>query len=179
MSNHIPVDVVRKFRDSLADKTGTASFEFHRQYPDFCDKSIDYFEKMGHFAENAATKDDLSEHVNAVKDVLNRQTERIGTHDRRINDLDYRVKHLEQLATHTKISVDANTAISKQTLQLVELASAKIDQLARPKAFDIRSLPAAAWVVIGVISIALISAATGQMGAFIGWLGTVKLFGGA
>jgi hypothetical protein len=176
MTQHIPTDVVKKFRAALADKSGDLSREFHEQYPQFCEKTLDYFERMGRFAENAATRDDLTAHIDAVTDVLSRQTSQINLHDRRINELDYRVKHLEQLATHTKISVDANTAISKQTLQLVELSSAKIDQLT---ASPIKSLPAIAYPILGVIALALIAAASGQMAAFIGWLGTIKIFGGA
>jgi hypothetical protein len=175
MTQHIPTDVVKKFRAALADKSGDLSREFHEQYPQFCEKTLDYFERMGKFAENAATRDDLTAHIDAVTDVLSRQTSQINLHDRRINELDYRVKHLEQLATHTKISVDANTAISKQTLQLVELSSAKIDQLTTS---TIKSLPTIAYPILGVVALALIAAASGQMHAFIGWLGTIKIFGG-
>jgi hypothetical protein len=171
---HIPSDVVKQFRAALADKTGDLSREFHKQYPQFCDKTLDYFERMGKFAENAATRDDLRQHIDAVTDVLNRQTNQINQHDRRINDLDFRVKHLEQLAIHTKISVDANTEISKQTLQLVELSSAKIDQLTKS---PFKSLPVIAYPILGVVAIALIAAASGQMAGFLGWLGTIKIFG--
>lgn len=178
---HIPVDVVREFRRSLQDPTGVASIEFHRKYPEFCDKSMDYFEKMGKFAENAATKQDLREHIETVTNVLGRQTETINNHDRRINDLDYRVKHLEQLATHTKIAVDANTAISKQNLTLSETIAASLEQLQKSqktKASILQTAPAIAWPVAGVVAIALIAAASGQMAAFIGWLDTIKIFGG-
>lgn len=54
---HIPKKVVEEYRASL--KSDYASREFHLKYPDFCDKTMDYFERMGHFAENAATKEDL------------------------------------------------------------------------------------------------------------------------
>lgn len=59
MMNHIPKKVVEEYRESL--KSEYASREFHLKHPDFCDKTMDYFERMGHFAENAATKDDLNE----------------------------------------------------------------------------------------------------------------------
>jgi hypothetical protein len=171
---HIPTDVVKKFRAALADKSGDLSREFHEQYPQFCEKTLDYFERMGKFAENAATREDLKEHIDTVTEVLSRQTNQINLHDRRINELDYLVKHQAQLITHTKISVDANTEISKQMLHLVELSNAKIDQLT---ASPIKTLPAIAYPILGVIALALIAAASGQMAAFIGWLGTIKIFG--
>jgi chromosome segregation ATPase len=171
---HIPTDVVKKFRAALADKSGDLSREFHEQYPKFCEKTLDYFERMGQFAENAATRDDLKSHIDTVTEVLSRSANQINHQDRRISDLEYRVKYIDQLATHTKISVDTNTEISKQMLHLVELSNAKIDQLT---ASPIKSLPAIAYPILGVIALALIAAASGQMAAFIGWLGTIKIFG--
>lgn len=63
---HIPKKVVEEYRDSL--KSDYASREFHLKYPDFCDKTMDYFERMGHFAENAATKDDLKQIVSTLEE---------------------------------------------------------------------------------------------------------------
>ena len=62
---HIPKKVVEEYRASL--KSDIASREFHLKYPDFCDKTMDYFERMGHFAENAATKDDLKQIVTTLE----------------------------------------------------------------------------------------------------------------
>lgn len=66
MENHIPKKIVEEYRDSL--KSEYASREFHIKYPDFCDKTMDYFERMGRFAENAATKDDIKQIVETLED---------------------------------------------------------------------------------------------------------------
>lgn len=120
-------ETIKKYQESTA--SAEASREFHRENPEFCAETIAYFKRMGELAECAATKNDLNEHMETVTDVLSRQTNQIQGHERRINDLDYRVKHLEQLATHTKIAVDANTAISKQNLDLSKAISDTVNQL--------------------------------------------------
>jgi len=180
-SQHIPADIVSEFRSSL--KSEQASRQFHLKYPSFCEKTMDYFEKMGHFAERAATKSDLEQHMSTVTDVLMRQTDKIKDQDRRINDIDQRLRHAEFLAQHTKISIDTNTEMSKQQLALSQTISERLDEAikkmaANPPIFELSKIPALAWPVFGVVSIALIAAATGQMAAFISWLGTIKIFGG-
>ena len=75
MQDHIPREVVEEYRESL--KSEYASRQFHLKYPDFCEKTMDYFEKMGRFAENAATKDDIKQIVQTLED-----------HDSRISDIE-------------------------------------------------------------------------------------------
>lgn len=89
--DHIPSDIIKEFRDSLVDNSGIATLEFHRKYPDFCSKSMDYFEKMGKFAENAATKDDLKQIVDKIK-----------YHEEKINDHEDRLLDYEGLKADMK-----------------------------------------------------------------------------
>jgi archaellum component FlaC len=160
-------EVIAEFRESLESET--KSRLFHAKYPEFCDKTMAFFEDIGDFAMRAVTKDDMKE----ITDAIQKHADQIGTHDRRLNDLDYRVKHLEQLVTHTKIAVDTNTAIARQTLQLVEIQDKKLDALQRPAV----QIPAIAWPIIGVVALAAVAALAGEMAGFIRWLGTIKIFG--
>lgn len=75
MQDHIPREVVEEYRESL--KSEYASRQFHIKYPDFCEKTMDYFEKMGRFAENAATKEDIKQIVKTLDE-----------HDSRISDIE-------------------------------------------------------------------------------------------
>lgn len=159
-------ETIKKYQESTA--SAEASREFHRENPEFCAETIAYFKRMGELAERAATKDDLNEHMETVTDVLGRQTIQIQGHERRINDLDYRVKHLEQLATHTKIAVDANTAISKQNLDLSKAISDTVNQLKTstkapaPKA-TIKLIPWQAWLAISGGILLVFAMLTGQL----------------
>lgn len=76
MHNHIPKEVVEEYRESL--KSEYASRQFHLKYPDFCEKTMDYFERMGKFAENAATKEDLTLIVAKIDDHESRISEMEG-----------------------------------------------------------------------------------------------------
>ena len=50
---------------------------------------------------------------------------------------------------------------------------------AKPKLSTVlSSIPTAGYIVGGVVSIALISAATGHLGEFFAWLGSAKILGG-
>ena len=180
---HIPPNIVQEFRASLSSDHNSRLF--HKKYPDFCNHTIAYFEKMGHFAASAATREDLDKHIQTVTEVLTRQTGQIKEHERRIGDFDLRLKQAEFLAQSTKVSIDTNTELSRQQLQLSQTISARLDEVAErvsteqaPTAEHLAKLPPLAWPVLGVVVIAAISAISGQMGAFIAWLGSVSVFGG-
>lgn len=153
----IPHDVVQEFRESL--KSESASRAFHLKHPDFCESTMSYFEKMGHFAERAATKEDLNDHMRTVTDVLERQTARLNEHDRRINSVDARLKQVEFMCQHVTMSLDTGAATAKQQLALCESISARVDELRKPAS----KVPWQAWaaVALGVfLSAALL---TGQL----------------
>jgi len=159
-------ETIKKYQESTA--SAEASREFHRENPEFCAETIAYFKRMGELAECAATKSDLNEHMETVTDVLGRQTSQIQGHERRINDLDYRVKHLEQLATHTKIAVDANTAISKQNLDLSQAISDTVNQLktsvkAPTSKNTIKSIPWQFWLASSGGILLVFAMLTGQL----------------
>ena len=152
-------EAIRRYQESTG--SAEASRDFHRENPNFCEETIAYFKRMGELAERAATKDDLDEYTEVLKTKIN-------GHERRINDLDYRVKHLEQLATHTKIAVDANTAISKQNLELSKAISDTVNQLniAKPKSKPIpaiKRVPWQAWLAISGGILLVYAMFTGQL----------------
>lgn len=165
-------EVMAEFRDSLSSET--KSREFHAKYPEFCDKTMIFFEEMAGFAVRAATRDDIKQLVESIRV----HAEQLGHHDRRINDLDYRVKHLEQLVTHVKIAVDASSEIAKQNLQLSQSISARLDEMSsKTPVKTLAAIPAIAWPIIGVVALASVAALAGEMAGFIRWLGTIKIFG--
>ena len=81
--------------------------------------------------------------------------------------------HVSSTATNQSAVLESINVINRR---FESIASQKSTQKQKLTVFQ--SVPAVAWPVFGVVALALIAAATGQMAAFIGWLGTIKFFGG-
>lgn len=187
---HIPESIVKEFRESV--KSENASREFHKKHPDFCSKFMDCFERMGQFAENAATKEDLK---NAMAALGKQEVEQRG-HGRRITDLeDITKKHAAELSEirHQNINqsleirhINANTQDMPKRLNNIEsMLTVLTESALRPakpaaalKPHWIKQLPAPAWIAFSVVTIAFLAAATGTMQDLFGWLSSVKIFGG-
>lgn len=205
MHKHIPRQVAEEYRESL--KSDHASREFHRKNPEFCERTMDYFEKMGEFAENAATQDDVrssQKHTESLIIETNRSQleiiqgnkdeadQKFVAMDRRQNDLESRFQQVEHMARSTQASSDRAVDVGVETLKAVNDLSGKVSDLAiyhmensgpRPatpsKKPSLAGIPNIGWVVIGVVSIMSIAALTSTLPQFYGWLGTFKFFGGA
>ena len=179
---HIPASIVQEFRESV--KSEHASREFHKKYPDFCNKTMDYFERMGQFAENAATKEDLKNAMAA----LGKQEVEQRRHGRRITDLeDVTKKHAAELSEirHQNINqsleirhISANTQDMPKRLNNIESMLTVLTPAQTLKPHWIKQLPPPAWIAFSVVTIAFLAAATGTMQDLFGWLSSVKIFGG-
>lgn len=191
MQNHIPKEVVQKYRESL--RSEFASRQFHLEHPDFCEKTMGYFEKMGEFAENAATKDDISEvkdivtqcniraleqvdKVSAKVDAQGRDIESLKHNDRR---QDSRLDKLEHQNLNMSIKMDHVETYTRQIPQLfdsintlhdtVNLALSKAS--AQPKTAQKQSMlskiPLAAWLALaGALASAIVYIVTGEIVTF-------------
>ena len=117
-----------------------------------------------------------------VGEAIAHVNQKVNINDRRISDLDSRVKHIEHLSTNTKISVDANTAIQQQHFEHTKTLSSQMDGIRDMMKLVIESKPAAAhkptpasfmskipwqgWLAGALVIIAIASMATGQFDTF-------------
>jgi len=111
-------------------------------------------------------------------------------HDSRLEKLEHqavnmaiKLDHVETYAKQIPALADSinrlhdtvNIALQQSTTQPKPAASPQ----AKPKLSTVlSSIPTAGYIVGGVVSIALISAATGHLGEFFAWLGSAKILGG-
>ena len=160
-------------------------------------------ERIGEHSAIRELRDSIDDLKGRIFDAVNNGDVRLTGHDGEIKELKARVESLEHAvdqimhrlgqveftARATKIAVE-DTA--RQTQKSVASVNDSVNSLhdtvnhvismsisKKPSSgAQFSKIPAIAWPVLGVVSIAVIAAATGHMGAFIGWLGTIKIFGG-
>ena len=117
-----------------------------------------------------------------VGEAIAHVNQKVHTHERRIGDLDSRVRHIESLSTHTKLAVDANTAIQQQHFEHTKTLSSQIDGIrdivkliseSRPAASQkpatasfMSKIPWQGWLAGALVIIAIASMATGQFDTF-------------
>lgn len=104
--------------------------------------------------------------------------DRVSNHDRRISDLDSRVKHIENLSVHTKMSVDTNTEMQRQHFEFTKQSFAQIaqsiDLLSKVDSKEKKpskskwyaSLPWPAWLAGALVVIGIASMFTGHFAEF-------------
>jgi len=111
-------------------------------------------------------------------------------HDARLTTLEHQALNMEVKLSHVeshtkqipalidsinKLHGTVNIALQQSTTQPKPTASPQ----AKPKLSTVlSSIPTAGYIVGGVVSIALFSAATGHLGEFFAWLGSAKILGG-
>lgn len=112
---------------------------------------------------------------NEVREAYRKLGDKVNSHDRRISDMDSRLKHLENLSTHTKLAVDQNTAMQQQHFELTKSINSQLQLLAgktsdtskkADSSSKIPALPWQAWLAIALVVIAALSMATGQFDTF-------------
>jgi predicted nucleic acid-binding Zn-ribbon protein len=159
-------------------------------------------ERIGEHSAIRELRDSIEDLKSRIFDAVRNGDGRLEGHDGEIKQLKSRVESLEHAVEQimqrlgqveftvraTKLAVE-DTA--RQTQKSVASVNDSVNSLhdtvnhviamsiSKSSATGVQfsKIPAIAWPVFGVVSIAVIAAATGHMGAFIGWLGTIKIFG--
>ncbi len=133
---------------------------------------------------------EMKQSVDKDREILERLAHNDRRQDARLDKLEHqgvntaiKLDHVETYTKQIPALADAinklhdtvNIALQQSTSQPKPTASPQ----AKPKLSTIlASIPTAGYLVGGVVSIALISAATGHLGEFFAWLGSAKILGG-
>lgn len=118
----------------------------------------------------------LKQHDDEIADCLRR----IEVIEKTIDQILHRVDQVEFVARATKLAVDDGNKVTHRGISsLHDTVNIALNMSVKNNSSGFTAkIPAIAWPVMGIVTIAFIAAATGHMGAFIGWLGTIKIFGG-
>jgi hypothetical protein len=153
----------------------TTGSEYQALIVDLIDKKFTHFEAV--FTDNSKRM------LSMIEDLRNRRREDRDIIDRHESE----ISTLKHCVTNNSIQLEQSRKIIDLIHDGQKVANSNIefirDHIAAPftlaqKEPSLSKIPAIAWPVIGVVSIAAIAAASGQMAAFIGWLGAVNVFGG-
>jgi chromosome segregation ATPase len=148
-------------------------------------------ERIGEHSAIRQLRDSIEDLKSRIFEAVNNGDGRLAGHDGEIKELRARVESLEHAveqimqrlgqveftARATKSVSSVNDSVNSLHDTVNHVIAMSISKKPSSGA-QFSKIPAIAWPVLGVVSIAVIAAATGHMGAFIGWLGTIKIFGG-
>ena len=123
----------------------------------------------------------------SISSAIDKQGSINSDHNRRITDVEHTQKFYEHQLGHLRTSSENNVDLTKQVKELVLVLTERVEQgeklfpsksaESKPKKINISSIPPVGWVVMGIVSIAVLSLSTGHAAEFFEWLSSFKLGG--